>query len=155
MLIHIHFITNVLFIKLSDNTLLYIYHIIEIYLLELHDVESCVTFTASETRVRNSSAAKKIEFRRKVQSQTREDCFSAPSESYLQDFDFEKNLALFDKKAVFEEIESSNPELTKVVETKKPQKYRFDENVLQSAPVVYQQIKVPKSVPSKNSFVTG
>ncbi|XP_061173200.1 enhancer of mRNA-decapping protein 3-like [Saccostrea echinata] len=110
--------------------------------------------STSETRVRNSSAAKKIEFRHRGPSQGREDCFSAPSESYLQDFDFEKNLALFDKKAVFEEIESANPELTKVVETKKPQKYRCDENVLQSAPVVYQQIKVPKAIPSNNSFVT-
>ncbi|XP_062569542.1 enhancer of mRNA-decapping protein 3-like [Saccostrea cucullata] len=110
--------------------------------------------STSETRIRNSSAAKKIEFRSRGPSQGREDCFSAPSESYLQDFDFEKNLALFDKKAVFEEIESANPELTKVVETKKPQKYRCDENVLQSAPVVYQQIKVPKAIPSNNSFVT-
>lgn len=115
---------------------------------------SC-TSTASETKARSSSASKKIDFRRKIQSQSREDCFSAPSESYLQDFDFEKNLALFDKKAVFEEIESANPELTKVMDNKKPQKYRCDENVLQSAPVVYKQIKVPKSVPSNSSFVTG
>lgn len=110
--------------------------------------------STSETKARSSSASKKIDFRRKIQSQSREDCFSAPSESYLQDFDFEKNLALFDKKAVFEEIESANPELTKVMDNKKPQKYRCDENVLQSAPVVYKQIKVPKSVPSNSSFVT-
>lgn len=115
----------------------------------------CPNFTASETKTRSSSAAKKIDFRRKLPSQSREDCFSAPSESYLQDFDFEKNLALFDKKAVFEEIESANPDLIKVMDTKKPQKYRCDENVLQSAPVVYKQIKVPKSVPSTNTFVTG
>lgn len=56
---------------------------------------------------------------------------------------------------MFEEIESANPELTKVMDNKKPQKYRCDENVLQSAPVVYKQIKVPKSVPSNSSFVTG
>jgi hypothetical protein len=43
----------------------------------------------------------------------------------------EKNLALFDKKAVFQEIEKSGPEVIKTGENKKPQKYRCDENVLE------------------------
>lgn len=60
---------------------------------------------------------------------------------------------MFDKKAVFEEIENTCPEVVKVVENKKPQKYRCDENVLQSGPVVLQQIKVPNAY--STTFVTG
>ena len=97
-----------------------------------------------------SSVPRKIEFRKK--SQSRQDCFSAPVDSILDDFDFEKNLALFDKKAVFEEIENCNPEVVKVSD-KKPTKYRCDENVLQSGPVILQQIKVPSQ--SERTFVTG
>lgn len=95
--------------------------------------------SASE-RTHRSSVPRKIEFRKK--QQTRQDCFSAPVDSFLDDFDFEKNLALFDKKAVFEEIESAQPEEVRAVD-KKPSKYRCDENVLQSGPVVLQQIKIP------------
>ena len=106
-------------------------------------------------RGHKSSTPRKIEFRKRSQSRDHsEDCFSAPGHSYLTDFDFEKNLALFDKKAVFEEIENANPDLVKVVEAKKPQKYRCDENVIQSGPVVLQQIKVP-NVNSNLQFVTG
>lgn len=93
---------------------------------------------------------RKIEFKKKPQS--RQDCFSAPVELLLDDFDFEKNLALFDKKAVFEEIESSNTDGMLVVE-KKQTKYRCDENVLQSKPVKLQQIKIPKEYGI--SYVTG
>lgn len=109
-------------------------------------------FSASESRAssQKSSVPRKIEFRKKTQS--RQDCFSAPVDSLLDEFDFEKNLALFDKKAVFEEIESSNPDGMPIVE-KKPTKYRYDENVLQSKPVKLQQIKVPKQY--GNSYVTG
>jgi enhancer of mRNA-decapping protein 3 len=70
----------------------------------------------------------------------------------MDEFDFEKNLALFDKKAVFEEIENNNPEVIRVGD-KKPTKYRHDENVLQSKPTTFQQIKVPKDYGS--SYVTG
>ena len=85
-------------------------------------------------------------------AQSRQDCFSAPVDSILDEFDFEKNLALFDKKAVFEEIEAEYPEELKVVE--KPTKYRYDENVLQGAPVTLQQIKVPANQ-SGRLYVTG
>ena len=75
----------------------------------------------------------------------REDCFSAPTDSFLDEFDFEKNLALFDKQAVFEEIEKEIEEMgyPKIIRpTNQPAKYRCDENVLQSDPVVYRQIKM-------------
>ena len=108
-----------------------------------------LVFTASE-RTHRSSVPRKIEFRKK--QQTRQDCFSAPVDSFLDDFDFEKNLALFDKKAVFEEIESAQPEEVRAVD-KKPSKYRCDENVLQSGPVVLQQIKIPNQ--SGQTYVTG
>ena len=107
-------------------------------------------FSASE-RHHRSSVPRKIEFRSKKQ-QARQDCFSAPVDSFLDEFDFEKNLALFDKKAVFEEIESAQPEVVKACE-KTVSKYRCDENVLQTAPVVLQQIKVPNQ--SGHSYVTG
>jgi len=110
------------------------------------------SFSASEGRAASNktSLPRKIEFKKKPQS--RADCFSAPVECLLDEFDFEKNLALFDKKAVFEEIESNTPEGALIAE-KKPTKYRYDENVLQSKPVKLQQIKVPKDYGS--SYVTG
>ena len=108
-----------------------------------------IYFSASE-KTHRTSVPRKIEFRKK--SQQRQDCFSAPVDSFLDEFDFEKNLALFDKKAVFEEIESAQPEVVKAVD-KRPAKYRCDENVLQSGPVVLQQIKVPNQ--SGRTYVTG
>ena len=110
-----------------------------------------VNFFPASERHHRSSVPRKIEFRNKKQ-QSRQDCFSAPVDSFLDEFDFEKNLALFDKKAVFEEIESAQPEVVKACE-KTVSKYRCDENVLQSGPVVLQQIKVPNQ--SCHSYVTG
>ena len=74
----------------------------------------------------------------------REDCFSAPVDSFLgDDFDFEKNLALFDKRAVFREIEDhAGYESPKQQNERNPTKYKCDENVLDSGPVIYKQIEV-------------
>ena len=83
----------------------------------------------------------------------REDCFSAPSESFLKEFDFEKNLALFDKKAFFQEMENSLPEVIRANDRKQPPKYRHDENILESGPVVLCKIKVPCC--SDKEYVTG
>ncbi|WAR00959.1 EDC3-like protein [Mya arenaria] len=93
-----------------------------------------------QTPTKDEQFRTRIEFKKNIQN--RQDCFSAPVDSYLDEFDFEKNLKLFDKKAVFEEIENNNPELINI--DKKPEKYRHDENVLQSKPVQLQRIKVPK-----------
>ncbi|GFO07726.1 enhancer of mRNA-decapping protein 3-like [Plakobranchus ocellatus] len=78
------------------------------------------------------------------------ECFSAPTESYLQEFDFESNLALFNKKAVFQEIENGFPELSLGRAPSEP-KYRHDENVLQPGEsntvlLKKQQIQVPGTI---------
>ncbi|XP_033751004.1 enhancer of mRNA-decapping protein 3-like [Pecten maximus] len=110
--------------------------------------------SASDVR-KKSTTPRKIEGRNnKKQGMSREDCFSCPSDSVLQEFDFESNLALFDKKAVFEEIENTQPKTVNLSEPKKPLKYRCDENVLASEPVVLQQIKVPTGHSNAKQFVT-
>ncbi|KAK5914810.1 hypothetical protein CesoFtcFv8_000461 [Champsocephalus esox] len=53
------------------------------------------------------------------------------------DFDFEGNLALFDKAAVFSKISSLG------AEGEKPT-YRHDQNILEVKPIVYRQITVPQ-----------
>lgn len=69
-----------------------------------------------------------------------------------EDFDFEKNLALFDKQAVWEKINQMNSGKPDLLHhqamagshsRQQPQpKYRHDENILQSAPTQYRQIEV-------------
>ncbi|XP_059479729.1 enhancer of mRNA-decapping protein 3-like [Neocloeon triangulifer] len=74
--------------------------------------------------------------------------FGSPIDNAVleEDFDFEKNLALFNKQAEYEMInqQSSRPDLVKQAET--PQKYRHDENVLEATPAKYRQIKVPGNI---------
>jgi len=83
-----------------------------------------------------------------------EDCFAVPIDSIIDDdFDFEKNLALFNKRAVFDKIErqrelavSTTPTSSAVTGSSSPRpataKYRCDENVLPSRKAVYRQILV-------------
>lgn len=73
-----------------------------------------------------------------------EQAFGTPIDQSLnQDFDFEKNLALFNKEAVWEEINnSSKPDVIRQSEINKG-KYRHDENVLLSKPTTLRQIIVP------------
>ncbi|KAG7155943.1 enhancer of mRNA-decapping protein 3-like [Homarus americanus] len=61
------------------------------------------------------------------------------------EFDFEKNLALFDKQAVIEEIQSLKPDVVRQADRYTEKKYRCDENVLPSKPPVKRQIIVPTS----------
>ena len=103
-----------------------------------------------------SSSPRRIEGGR-GRRQQREDCFSAPVDSFLgDDFDFEKNLALFDKKAVFEEIESNELQQQDFSsgQQKRVAKYKHDENVLRSAPTVYRQIQVNGDSSASKSYVT-
>lgn len=86
-----------------------------------------------------------------------EDCFAVPIDSIVDDeFDFEKNLALFDKRAVFDRIErqrdiagSTTPTSLAATGCSSPHltdaKYRCDENVLPSNKAVYRQILVSNS----------
>lgn len=67
------------------------------------------------------------------QRQKNHDCFN-DLEIFVDDFDFEKNLALFDKQAVFEEIEKGRENGTGGQNSRtnrSEQKYRCDENILQ------------------------
>jgi len=85
-----------------------------------------------------------------------EDCFAVPINSIVDDeFDFEKNLALFDKRAIFDKIEqqreltgSTTPTSQAAVGSSSPRpadgKYRCDENVLPRSKAVYRQILVSK-----------
>ncbi|XP_053573339.1 LOW QUALITY PROTEIN: enhancer of mRNA-decapping protein 3 [Bombina bombina] len=80
-----------------------------------------------------------------------DECFGDDLEEIPDtDFDFEGNLALFDKAAVFEEIDTH--ERRGVVGTRsrgtpneRPPTYRHDENILESEPIVYRRIVVPHS----------
>lgn len=72
------------------------------------------------------------------------------------DFDFEGNLALFDKAAVFEEIETyerRSGTRSRGTPNEKPARYRHDENILESEPIVYRRIVVPQN--ASKEFCTG
>ena len=71
-----------------------------------------------------------------------------------KDFDFETNLALFDKKAVMGEIQSGKQQgPTTGPGTRTVSNFRHDENVLTSLPPMYRQIQLPS--PSVKEFLTG
>ncbi|XP_030042340.1 enhancer of mRNA-decapping protein 3 [Microcaecilia unicolor] len=83
------------------------------------------------------------------QIKTKDDeCFGDDIDEILDtDFDFEGNLALFDKAAVFEEIETyerRSGTRSRGTPNEKPSRYRHDENILESEPIVYRQIVVPQ-----------
>ncbi|XP_071549957.1 enhancer of mRNA-decapping protein 3 isoform X2 [Panulirus ornatus] len=61
------------------------------------------------------------------------------------EFDFQKNLALFDKQAVIEEIQSLKPDVIRQADRYTEKKYRCDESILPSNPPVKRQIIVPTS----------
>ncbi|KAM3877387.1 enhancer of mRNA-decapping protein 3-like isoform 2-T2 [Diretmus argenteus] len=79
-----------------------------------------------------------------------DECFGDGTDEGLDtDFDFEGNLALFDKAAVFSQIDGNDrygnrarPRSTPSERT--PSRYRHDENVLEGKPVIYRQILVPQ-----------
>lgn len=61
--------------------------------------------------------------------------------TFQSDFDFEKNLALFDKQAIWDEIESiQRPDLLPQSCTNKSKNYRHDENIISSKPTGLRQI---------------
>ncbi|KAJ8925493.1 hypothetical protein NQ315_009331 [Exocentrus adspersus] len=73
-----------------------------------------------------------------------EECFGSPLDHKIsKDFDFEKNLALFNKQAIWDELNAQKPDVVKQTD-KKPLKYRHDENVIATLPASYRQITVPK-----------
>ncbi|KAL0968695.1 hypothetical protein UPYG_G00270320 [Umbra pygmaea] len=78
------------------------------------------------------------------------ECFGDNMDDGLDtDFDFEGNLALFDKAAVFSQINGSDRRGNGARSRGTPQEqmssqYRHDENILEAKPVVYRQIDVPQ-----------
>ena len=93
-----------------------------------------------------------------------EDCFGDEiyEEDMTKEFDFESNLALFDKKLVFEEIEgeiTNQPDLVRLVDCNKVKKseaepkYRNDENVLVGIPAHFRPIETGEE-PPPGEYVT-
>lgn len=68
-----------------------------------------------------------------------ENTFATPV--MTEEFDFEKNLALFDKQAIWDEIEQK-PDVVRQTGHVKKKNYRHDENILDSKPVGLRQINV-------------
>ena len=71
--------------------------------------------------------------------------FGTPVDDPLMDeeFDFEKNLALFDKQAIWDEIDAiQKPDLLRQTSHAQKKNYRHDENVLDSKPVGCRQIQI-------------
>lgn len=100
-----------------------------------------------ETKANNFSATpnKRDKLRQQRWYGRDEEAFGSPIDhSMLADFDFEKNLALFNKKAFYDEINASKPDVIRQAD-KKGGKYRCDENVLNSKPAAYRQLLVPQS----------
>ncbi|CAL8359444.1 unnamed protein product [Lota lota] len=79
-----------------------------------------------------------------------DECFGDGMDDGLDtDFDFEGNLALFDKAAVFSEIDGSDrrgngTRSRGTPQEQTPTRYRHDENILEAKPIVYRQINVPQ-----------
>lgn len=87
-----------------------------------------------------------------------DECFGDGLDEELDtDFDFEGNLALFDKAAVFSEIDTSErrngARSRGTPQEQAPSRYRHDENILEAKPVVYRQITVPQ--PGAKEYCTG
>ncbi|XP_062565218.1 enhancer of mRNA-decapping protein 3 [Armigeres subalbatus] len=76
--------------------------------------------------------------------------FGTPVDDPMMDeeFDFEKNLALFDKRAIWDEIDAiqQKPDLLRQTSSATNRKYRHDENVLASEPTQYRQIELENLV---------
>ncbi|XP_050440417.1 enhancer of mRNA-decapping protein 3 [Adelges cooleyi] len=78
-------------------------------------------------------------------------CFGVSLDNILkEDFDFEKNLALFNKKAFYNKIHKK-PDLVPH-EKVSNNKYKHNENVLHSTPVKFRQVTVPS--PAVNEYIT-
>ncbi|XP_069682486.1 enhancer of mRNA-decapping protein 3 isoform X2 [Periplaneta americana] len=101
----------------------------------------------------NRTPSKKDRLRQRL-SEKDEACFGTPIDNILdQDFDFEKNLALFNKQAVYDEINAQRPDIVRHADaSRRSQKYRHDENVIASTPAMYRQVVVP--APGLKEYVT-
>ncbi|KAL7642451.1 UNVERIFIED_CONTAM: hypothetical protein RMT77_007012 [Armadillidium vulgare] len=85
-----------------------------------------------------------------------ESTFGTPIDDNLlnTEFDFEKNLALFDKQAVLEEIQNLKPDVVRQADKKIEKKYRCDENIVVDKPKPKRQIVVPGSEAGEIIYAT-
>lgn len=83
-----------------------------------------------------------------------EACFGDSAEAALDnDFDFEGNLALFNKRALWEELRNSHkPDVVRQADDLG--KFRHDENVLGAAPAPRRAIRVPPELCAPRDYVT-
>jgi len=82
---------------------------------------------------------------RKFNKQSNTNCFGQEADNLAQypDFDFEENLAKFDKHAVYEKMSKNSEELFANGISDYDRKMKAQENVLESEPVSLRQIRVP------------
>ncbi|KAF6716865.1 Enhancer of mRNA-decapping protein 3 [Oryzias melastigma] len=105
---------------------------------------------SSSSRGPNQMTPKKNGVKNGQMKQRDDECFGDGVDDGLDtDFDFEGNLALFDKAAVFSEIDTSEQRngarSRGTPQDQTPLRYRHDENILEAKPVVYRQIVVPQA----------
>lgn len=116
---------------------------------------------SSSSRGPNQATPKKNGSKNGQMKNKDDECFGDGMDDVLdEDFDFEGNLALFDKAKVFSQIESSDrrgngarSRGTPAEQT--PSRYRHDENILEAKPVVYRQIAVPQPGAKEYSTDSG
>ncbi|XP_043837530.1 enhancer of mRNA-decapping protein 3 isoform X2 [Dromiciops gliroides] len=104
---------------------------------------------SSSSRHPNQATPKKSGIKNGQMKNKDDECFGDDIEEIPDtDFDFEGNLALFDKAAVFEEIdtyERRSGTRSRGTPNERPSRYRHDENILESEPIVYRRIMVPQN----------
>ncbi|XP_015124971.1 enhancer of mRNA-decapping protein 3 [Diachasma alloeum] len=108
--------------------------------------------TNGKMTIESNAKANQRRTQRQKWQERDEQAFGTPIDQSLnQDFDFEKNLALFNKEALWQEINSSKPDVLRQSENSRG-KYRHDENILVSKPTTLRQIVVPHS--GEREYVT-
>ncbi|XP_054858110.1 enhancer of mRNA-decapping protein 3 isoform X1 [Eublepharis macularius] len=104
---------------------------------------------SSSSRHPNQVTPKKSGVKNGPMKNKDDECFGDNIEEIPDtDFDFEGNLALFDKAAVFEEIETferKSGTRSRGTPNERSSRYRHDENILESEPIVYRRITVPQA----------
>lgn len=100
--------------------------------------------------LKNGTPIKKEKYKKKWRDEA---CFGNSVESTVPDFDFEKNLALFNKEEVWKKLNITKPDVLQQTQAcKKTQKYRHDENIIATNPTALRQIIVP--APDSKEYVT-
>ncbi|KOC61263.1 Enhancer of mRNA-decapping protein 3 [Habropoda laboriosa] len=118
------------------------------------NVEQSANGKASLAETVNKPIQKRLSHRQRALERDEHTFGTLIDQSLNPDFDFEKNLALFDKEAVLQEIRSLKPDIVRQSENSRGTsgRYRHDENVIVSEPTVFKQIMVPSA--GEKEYVT-